>query len=64
LAGTASLILRSRITKEEYAQLGLADGAEVSCGIRNFRILASDAASLAPEQAVPHQAPPTIAEHI
>ena len=60
----SGLILRSRITKEEYAQLGLADGAEVSCGIRNFRILASDAASLAPEQAVPHQAPPTIAEHI
>jgi len=60
----SGLILRSRITKEEYAQLGLEDGREVSFGIRNFRILASDTTRLAPEQVVPHQAPPTIAENI
>ena len=60
----SGLILRSRITKEEYAQLGLADGVGVSFGIRNFRVLASDAASLLPEETVPHQAAPTIAEDI
>jgi sulfate/thiosulfate transport system ATP-binding protein len=60
----SGLVLRSRITKEEYAHLGLEDGKEVSFGIRNFRVLASDAAGLAPEQSFPHPAPPTIAEHI
>ena len=60
----SGLILRSRITKEEYVALGLADGKEVSVGIRNFRILAAENGGLAPEQEVGHQPPPTIAEHI
>jgi sulfate transport system ATP-binding protein len=60
----SGLVLRSRITKEEYAQLDLADGKEVSFGIRNFRVLASDTAGLAPEREILHQSPPTIAENI
>ncbi len=35
----SGLIVRSRITKEEFAQLGLAEGQEVSFQIRQFRIL-------------------------
>ena len=61
---SSGLVLRSRITKEEYAQLGLEDGREVSFGIRNYRVLASDAGRLAPEREILHLSPPTIAENI
>ncbi|HOP96807.1 MAG TPA: ABC transporter ATP-binding protein [Verrucomicrobiota bacterium] len=60
----SGLILRSRMTKEEYAQLGLEDDREVSLQIRNFRILSSDTSALSPEQEVQHLMPPTIGEHI
>jgi len=60
----SGLVLRSRITKEEYAALGLFDGKEISIQIRNFRVLSTDTGQLAPEQEVAHQPPPTIAEHI
>ena len=60
----SGLILRSRMTKEEYAQLGLEDGREVSLQIRNYRVLAAEHAALPPEQEVKHATPPTIAEHI
>ena len=60
----SGLVLRSRITKEDYAQLGLEEGKEVSFGIRNFRVLARETGGLAPEQEVFHAVPPTIAEHI
>jgi sulfate transport system ATP-binding protein len=60
----SGLVLRSRMTKEEYAQLGLEDDREISFQIRNFRVLAAEAAGLPPEQEVIHQPPPTIAEHI
>ena len=60
----SGLILRSRMTKEEYAQLGLEDDREISFQIRNFRVLAAEAAGLPPEQEIIHQPPPTIAEHI
>jgi sulfate transport system ATP-binding protein len=35
----SGLLVRSRITKEEFAQLGLAEGQEVSFQIRQFRLL-------------------------
>lgn len=60
----SGLALRSRITKEEYAQLGLFDGKEISFHIRNFRVLSSDSGHLTPEKEIVHQPPPTIAEHI
>ncbi|MDB6055831.1 MAG: cysA [Verrucomicrobiales bacterium] len=42
-------ILRSRITKEEYAILGLKDGMEISCQIKQFRILSTENATLTAE---------------
>jgi ABC-type sugar transport system ATPase subunit len=56
--------LRSRMTKEEYAQLGLEEGKEVSLQIRNYRVLAKEESALPPEKEITYQAPPTIAEHI
>jgi sulfate transport system ATP-binding protein len=60
----SGLILRSRMTKEEYAQLGLEDGREVSLQIRNYRVLASEGAALPAEVEAPLQRRPSIAEHI
>jgi sulfate transport system ATP-binding protein len=60
----SGLIIRSRMTKEEYAQLGLEDGREVSFQIKNYRVLASEGARLAPELETAYQAPPTIGENI
>ena len=60
----SGLVLRSRITKEEYAQLGLEDGREVSFQIRNYRVLAADSAPLPQERETHYQAPPSIAENI
>ena len=60
----SGLILRSRMTKEEYAQLGLEDDREISFQIKNYRVLASEGARLAPELEASYQAPPTIGENI
>lgn len=60
----SGLTLRSRMTKEEYAQLGLEDGKAVSLQIRNYRILAKEESALPPEKEITYQPPPTIAEHI
>jgi sulfate transport system ATP-binding protein len=60
----SGLTLRSRMTKEEYAQLGLEDGKAVSLQIRNYRILAKEETALPPEKEIIYQPPPTIAEHI
>ena len=60
----SGLILRSRMTKEEYAQLNLQDGREVSFQIKNYRILASKANGLSPEIEAPYQPPPTFGENI
>jgi sulfate/thiosulfate transport system ATP-binding protein len=59
----SGLTLRSRMTKEEYAQLQLHEGREVSFQIRQFRILGSDK-GLAPEIQATYETPPTYAEHI
>src|SRR5213075_604681 len=60
----SGLTLRSRMTKEEYAQLGLEEGKEVSLAIRNFRVLATEGTALPPELESSAQRRPTIAEHI
>lgn len=60
----SGLTLRSRMTKEEYAQLGLEEGREVSLQIRNYRVLAKEEGALPPETEFKYQPPPTIAEHI
>jgi sulfate transport system ATP-binding protein len=60
----SGLTLRSRMTKEEYAQLGLADDQSVSFQIRNYRVLAAETGSLPPERETAYRPPPTIGEHI
>ena len=51
----SGLILRSRMTKEEYARLGLKDGMKVSFQIRHYRVLASQGEALRPEVALTHE---------
>ncbi len=60
----SGLTLRSRMTKEDYAQLQLWDTREISFEIRQFRTLAREGSSLPPELQTNYEAPPTIAEHI
>jgi sulfate/thiosulfate transport system ATP-binding protein len=60
----SGLILRSRISKEEYATQGLADGRDVSLQIRTYRVLARDDGALTPEIQAAYQPPATIAENI
>jgi sulfate transport system ATP-binding protein len=60
----SGLVLRSRMTKEEYAQLGLEDGKAVSLQIRNYRVLAAEESALPPERQSAYQPPPSIAENI
>jgi sulfate/thiosulfate transport system ATP-binding protein len=60
----SGLIIRSRITKEEYAQLGLADGREVSLQIRTYRVLARETGALTPEAQAYYDAPPNVGENI
>jgi sulfate transport system ATP-binding protein len=60
----SGLLLRTRMTKEEYAQLGLEDGREVSFQIRNYRVLSTESAPLSPEQELSYQPPASIAENI
>ncbi len=60
----SGLIIRGRMSKEEYAQLGLKDGREVSLQIKNYRVLARDDAPLETERSVPAREPPHIAENI
>ena len=45
----SGLTLRARMTKEEYAQLGLHDGQKVSILIRSYRILRGESETLSPE---------------
>ncbi len=60
----SGLVIRGRMTKEEYSLLGLEDGREVSLQVKNYRVLARDDAALAAELAAPVTTPPHIAEHI
>ena len=60
----SGLVLRSRITKEDYAQLGLEEGREVSFQIRNYRVLATESIALPPEREATYQPPPMMGEHI
>jgi sulfate transport system ATP-binding protein len=60
----SGLTLRSRITKEEYAQLGLADGREISLQIRTYRVLSRDTGALAPEVQDFYEIPPSVGENI
>jgi len=60
----SGLILRARMSKEEYAQQGLHDGREVSFQIRRYRLLASEGEALRPEQVANYDVLPNLGEGI
>lgn len=60
----SGLTIRARMTKEEYAHQGLGDGKEVSFQIRQYRILAGEAAALPAERELRYEPPPVLGEHI
>ncbi len=60
----SGLILRARITKEEYSRLGLAEDREVSFQISQYRVLGGESAPLPPEAPATYPTPPAIAENI
>src|SRR3954469_12111690 len=60
----SGLIIRARMTKEEYAQQALEDGKEVSFQIRQYRVLAREAGALAPETELSYQPSVDIAASI
>jgi sulfate transport system ATP-binding protein len=60
----SGLTIRARLSKEEYAQLGLEDDREVSFQIRQYRVLARDTMGLAPEEEIIYPPPSGIAENI
>ena len=45
----SGLVIRSRMSKEEYSQLGLDDGQQVSMQIRHYRILSTESGQLGSE---------------
>jgi sulfate transport system ATP-binding protein len=59
----SGLVLRTRLTKDEYVRLGLGPDSEVSFQIREYRVLSKDGGNLLPEVATLHAAP-TFAEGI
>ena len=60
----SGLILRSRLSKEDYARLRLADDREVSFQIRAYRVLSKGGEPLGAEVAVTHEVKPNLGEGI
>jgi sulfate/thiosulfate transport system ATP-binding protein len=60
----SGLVLRARVTKEEYAHLGLKDGQSVSLLINSYRILRGESDPLSPEILTHHQLAPVLGEGI
>jgi sulfate transport system ATP-binding protein len=60
----SGLVIRARMTKEEYAHHALEDGREVSFQIRQYRVLAGEKAALPPEHETTFVQPPILGEHI
>jgi sulfate/thiosulfate transport system ATP-binding protein len=60
----SGLVLRSRMTKEEYANLALYDGRNVSLQIRNYRVLSKEHEPLGPELPTPEKAGQYVGEGI
>ncbi len=58
----SGFIVRSRISKEDYARLGLRDGQTVSFQIRNYRILSKEDSPLGAEVEASHEMPPHVRE--
>ena len=64
LALPSGLVIRSRMSKEEYSRLGLGDGRSVSFQIRSYRILSTGDGLLGSEVATTHEVPPNLGEGI
>jgi sulfate/thiosulfate transport system ATP-binding protein len=60
----SGMILRCRMSKEDYARMGLADGKPVSLQIRNYRILSKEGELISNEVGTSYDFPPTFADHI
>ena len=60
----SGLVIRSRLSKEEYARLGLADGRQVSFQIRTYRILSKEGEPLGAEVATSYETIPHLGEGI
>jgi len=60
----SGLVIRARMSKEEYAHQGLENGREISFQIRQYRVLARDQAALPPENVLTYQPPPLAGENI
>ncbi len=60
----SGLVVRARMTKEEYAAGGFRAGGEVSFQIRQYRVLAKEGSGLPPETSVAHEMPPYLGEGI
>jgi sulfate transport system ATP-binding protein len=60
----SGLILRSRMSKEEYSRLGLADGRKVSLQIRGYHILTAEDGRLDAEVATHYELPHSPGEGI
>ncbi|MGA2174009.1 MAG: ABC transporter ATP-binding protein [Verrucomicrobiota bacterium] len=58
------LVIRSRMSKEDYTRLGLADGRPVSFQIRAYRVLSREGEPLADEVATTHEVQPHLGEGI
>ncbi len=60
----SGLVIRARMSKEEYAHQALEDGREVSFQIRQYRVLARESTTLPAETELAYNFPPVIGEHI
>lgn len=60
----SGLIVRARLSKEDFTRLGLQEGAPVSFYIREYRVLAREGETLGPEVAALHTAAASIGEGI
>jgi len=60
----SGLILRARMSKEDYAMQNLSDGRPVSFQIRRYRLLASEGDTLRPEDVANYEIPPNLGEGI
>ena len=60
----SGLIIRARMTKEDYSSQAMEDGKEVSFQIRQFRVLSGEQTPLTAESELDYQQPASIAENI
>lgn len=60
----SGLILRARMSKEEYAHQGLEDGKDVSFQIRTYRVLAREEGMLPAETDLAYPQAPYLGDHI